>query len=115
MLKALVYLLIAFPLSSAMTFIPVGSKAEELNKDGYDFVTSAADGTIYLAKIRKVIGDMKVIDFIALDDPTRSKKEYTYYEVFRCSDKTFKNISDGTWKKPRPGSTGITMMKWGCP
>lgn len=114
MLRTLVYFIIAFPLATAINFFPAGSRSEVLNKDGYDFVTTADDGTIYLAKIRKVINDMKIIDFISIDDPDSQKSEYTYYEVFRCSDRTYKVTADGTWKKPLPGSTGEIMMKWGC-
>ena len=114
MLKALVYLVMTFPLATAMTFVTAGSRAEELNKAGYDFVTSADDGTIYLGKVRKIINDMKVIDFIAIDDPDSSKDEYAFYEVFRCSDKTYKHTPTGMWKKSRPGSAGESMMKWAC-
>ena len=115
MLKALAYLVIAFPLATAVNFFPAGSRAEVLNKDGYDFVTSATDGTIYLGKIRKVINDMKIIDFIAIDDPKKGEgSEYTYHEVFRCSDRTYKDTSEGKWKKSRPGSTGEIMITWAC-
>ena len=114
MLKALAYLVIAFPLATSMNFLSAGSRAEVLNKDGYDFITTASDGTIYLAKIRKVINDWKIIDFIAIDDPDSEESEYAYFEVFRCSDRTYKDAEKGKWIKPRPGSTGEIMMTWGC-
>ena len=114
MLKALAYLVIAFPLATTVNFFPADSRAEVLNKDGYDLAATADDGTIYLGKIKRAINDMIFIDFISIDNPNRKENEYTFMEVFRCSDRTYKHSDSGAWKKPEPGSVGETMMTWGC-
>ena len=115
MLKVLNYLVIAFPLATALNFFPADSRAEVLTRDGYDLATTADDGTIYLGKINKVINGMTFIDFIAFDDPDNDGKEYTFMEVFKCSDGTFKHSASNTWKKTEPGSIGAQMMRWACP
>ena len=114
MLKVLAHLAIAFPLATAVNFLPADSRAEVLNKDGYDLAATATDGTIYLGKIKKVINGMKFIDFIAIDDPDSEDSEYTFMEVFRCSDRAYKHSDSGTWKKPAPGSIGEQMVAWAC-
>ena len=58
MLKVLACLVIAFPLATAVNFFPTDSRAEVINKAGYDLAATADDGTIYLGKIKKVINDM---------------------------------------------------------
>ena len=114
MLKALAYLIIAFPLATAMNFFPADSRAEVLTRDGYEFAGIADNGTIYLGKVKRVINDIKFIDFIAIENPDREESGDPFMEFFRCSDRTFKDTLAGTWKKPEPGSIGEQMMKWGC-
>ena len=110
--SALALLALAFPLTAAIASKPVDSKIDRLNKDGYEYITDADDGTIYFAKRKRRISDTVFIDLVEIDSP-KSKGIMESVQVYNCVDKTYK--FDGKWKPILPKTIGVYLFKWACP
>tara|TARA_B100001063_G_scaffold5294_1_gene3923 strand:+ start:6490 stop:6828 length:339 start_codon:yes stop_codon:yes gene_type:complete len=107
----LTLLALSFPLTGALASKPIDSKIDRLNKDGYEYVTTAGDGTIYFAKRKRRISDTVLIDLVEIDSPS-SDGLVESIQVYNCIDKTYK--FDGKWKPILAKTIGTNLFNFAC-
>ena len=62
---------------------------QQLNTDGYDYITIADDGTAYFGKITKRVSDIALLELVVIDDPRNNKTAYKTREAYNCKKNTF--------------------------
>ena len=114
MKKALAPLLAAFAVVAAVLSAPIELRAEEFNKEGFEYIGTQADGTTFLAKVKRRIDYIVIIESLILDDPEQDGKEYSWFETINCSTR-LRQRSNGQWVPFPSGSIGeILLLPWAC-
>jgi len=110
----LALLAIALPMATASA-APKNAQinVQQLNTDGYDYITIADDGTAYFGKITKRVSDIALLELVVVDDPQNNKKPYKTREAYNCKKKTFQTKSM-KWEAFKPGTIGLSLIKYAC-
>ena len=118
MYRPLTLLAITLTAIPAIAITTASSKAEvinidQLNKEGYEYVTTSDDGTTFFVKITKRISDTVFIEMVVIDDPDNNKKVYRWKQPYNCANKTYQR-RDRKWKPIVPGTSMVPLFEWSC-
>ena len=116
--RPLTLLAITLTALPAIAVTAASSKAEvinidQLNKDGYKYVNTSDDGTIFFVKITKRISDTVFVEMVVIDDPDNNKKVYRWKQPYNCANKTYQR-GDRKLKPIVPGTSMVPLFKWSC-
>ena len=105
----------AVPVSSTDSLAPVVAEinVKELNTDGFDYITTADDGTSYFGKLVKRVSDTALLDLVIVDDPDNNKETYKWRQAYNCTDNTYQT-SDMKWISIPPKSSSVDLIKYAC-
>ena len=92
---------VAPALSASLLFAPLlelpAKAASEGKVDNWEYITDAADGTLYFGANRVKVGKTTVIEIKAVNDPDNDGKEWTFREAFNCETQQIKG--EKGWEK----------------
>ena len=110
----LVFLATVLPIATASA-APKNAQinVQQLNTDGYDYITIADDGTAYFGKITKRVSDIALLELVVIDDPRNNKTAYKTREAYNCKKNTFQN-KNMKWETFKPGTVGLSLIKYAC-
>ena len=103
------------PRSSTDSPAPVVAEnnVKELNTDGFDYITTADDGTSYFGKLVKRVSDTALLDLVIVDDPDNNKETYKWRQAYNCADNTYQT-SDMKWISIPPKTSSVDLIKYAC-
>lgn len=89
-------------LSASLLFSPLlelpSNAASQGNVDNWEYITDAADGTLYFGANQVNVGKTTVIEIKAVNDPEEPNlPEYTFREAFNCETRQVKG--EKGWEK----------------
>ena len=118
MYRPLTLLAITLTAIPAIAITTASSKAEvinidQLNKEGYEYVTTSDDGTTFFVKITKRISDTVFVEMVVIDDPDNNKKVYRWKQPYNCANKTYQR-GDRKRKPIVPGTSMVPLFEWSC-
>lgn len=94
--------LVAPALTASLLFAPLlelpAKAVSKGNVDNWEYITDAADGTLYFGANQVKVGKTTVIEIKAVNDPEEPNlPEYTFREAFNCETRQVKG--EKGWEK----------------
>ena len=112
--KRVLYPLIAGTLLCAPIFEQPSHAVNQSNSSNeWEFITDAADGTLYFGGKRTTVGKTTVVEIKAINDPDEPVgEEYVLRTAFKCNANQVKG-SEG-WELVKPESVGSSWFDYAC-